>query len=105
MSSLLILVVAVSVLAGASITALAGRRRGAADGAAGVDGGSRAPIVINLPPDARMRLVREQGLSYALEVDDTVRITGIGVTQMTRVATSLVGPRRPGRAVEDEPAG
>jgi hypothetical protein len=99
MTSLMILVVSVSVLA---VAALGGRRR---DAAAGEPGTSRAPIVINLPPDARMRLVREQGLSYALEVDDTVRITGIGVTQMTRVATSLVGPRRTGRPVEDEPAG
>jgi hypothetical protein len=55
----------------------------------------RSPIVIHLPPGAQMRLVRERGLSYALEVDDTVRITGIGVSQMAKVAASLVDAHRP----------
>jgi hypothetical protein len=105
MTSLTILVVAVWAAPSAALAALIGRRHSAA-AAPGADTiAARAPIVINLPPDARMRLVREQGLSYALEVDDTVRITGIGVTQMTRVATSLVGPRRTAGAVVDEPAG
>lgn len=95
-------------LTSASVAVLGVRRAGpfpeAARGAAGA-------IVIQLPPEARMRLVREQGLAYALEVDDTVRITGVSVTQMARVAASVVmasaragegsGPTDPGRSVAD----
>lgn len=64
----------------------------------------RSPIVIHLPPGAQMRLVRERGLSYALEVDDTVRITGIGVSQMAKVAASLAGTRVPSGTRRQPPA-
>jgi hypothetical protein len=93
MSTMLIALAVMSTLAGVSALGVAaGRRTGTSD--AQQERASTDPIVINLPRDARMRLVREQGVSYALEIDDTVRITGINVNQMARVVASLVDARR-----------
>jgi hypothetical protein len=95
MSTMLVALAVMSTLVVVSALGVAaGRRTDGSDASA--ERVSAEPIVINLPRDARMRLVREQGLSYALEIDDTVRITGINVTQMARVAASLVDAR--GRA-------
>jgi hypothetical protein len=86
--TLVLIAVASAVLAAASTIVMTNRR---AD-RLGPDPErpSPGPIVIQLPPNARMRLRREAGLSYALEVDDTVRITGINVSQVARVAASFV---------------
>jgi hypothetical protein len=104
MSSIVIVLAVLAVPALVSTSVLAVRRGGQGEVEAGpAPDEGRSPIIIRLPPGARMRLVREQGLSYALEVDDTVRITGIGVSQMAKVAASLANAHRASAGPERQP--
>jgi hypothetical protein len=99
MSTILVALALVATVAAASTVGVSATRR-ADRPLRDEPRGAGAPIVIHLPPGARMRLVREKGLSYALEVDDTVRISGINVSQMARVAASLVDARRQAAALD-----
>jgi hypothetical protein len=104
MSSIVIVLAALALPALLSAGVMAARRGGPGEIDAGPTAAApRSPIIIRLPPGARMRLVREQGLSYALEVDDTVRITGIGVSQMAKVAASLANAHRASAGSERQP--
>ncbi|MGH9137801.1 MAG: hypothetical protein ACRD0G_12245 [Acidimicrobiales bacterium] len=59
---------------------------------------ARQPIVIQLSPEARLRLNRERGLSYTLTVDDAVEIRGLSFTQVAGVVRSFVDAHVPGRS-------